>query len=182
MSIELNIHLGNANAAIAELRAMVNHEIECDTCDVADTIVRIVEACDLHHGGNLEGLILGIPGDYTDLISGLHEPDEDWDDNWDWLAPALAVARAFLVDESRCGAREAIVALDMLVGALAPNLAYGHRVGLMLNGIRDMADVLIAERRGVPDHYAVCAQSVAGVLAGGDFAIPLAPLTPAHTD
>ncbi|MCE7796030.1 hypothetical protein LWE61_05575 [Sphingobium sufflavum] len=61
--------------AIEALWETVTYE-HWDTCDVADAIVMVVEACDLHNGGNLEGLILGIPNDYSELIEGLHFPDE----------------------------------------------------------------------------------------------------------
>lgn len=63
-----------ARDAIEALWSLVNYE-HWDTCDVADAIVRVVESCDLHNGGNLEGLILGVPGDYSALIDGLHFPD-----------------------------------------------------------------------------------------------------------
>lgn len=63
-----------ARDAIEELWDVVNNE-HWDTCDVAEAIVLVVQACDLHNGGNLEGLILGIPNDYSDLIAGLHYTD-----------------------------------------------------------------------------------------------------------
>ncbi|EPR18290.1 hypothetical protein M527_13225 [Sphingobium indicum IP26] len=63
------------NDAILALSALVN-EHAWDSCDVADAIVDVVAACDLHHEGNLAGLILNVPDDYSDLLSGLHYPEE----------------------------------------------------------------------------------------------------------
>ena len=75
-SAEVEAKRLRARDAIEELWEVVNSE-HWDTCDVAEAIVLVVQACDLHNGGNLEGLILGIPNDYSDLIAGLHYPDEE---------------------------------------------------------------------------------------------------------
>lgn len=75
-SAEVEAKRLRARDAIEELWEVVNNE-HWDTCDVAEAIVLVVQACDLHNGGNLEGLILGIPNDYSDLIAGLHYPDEE---------------------------------------------------------------------------------------------------------
>lgn len=71
---EIEARRRRARDAIEELWDVVNNE-NWDTCDVAEAIVLVVQACDLHNGGNLEGLILGIPNDYSDLIEGLHYPE-----------------------------------------------------------------------------------------------------------
>jgi len=75
-SAEIEAKRLRARDAIEELWEVVNNE-HWDTCDVAEAIVLVVQACNLHNGGNLEGLILGIPNDYSDLIAGLHYPDEE---------------------------------------------------------------------------------------------------------
>lgn len=75
-SAEVEAKRLRARDAIEELWEVVNNE-HWDTCDVAEAIVLVVQACDLHNGGNLEGLILGIPNDYSDLIAELHYPDEE---------------------------------------------------------------------------------------------------------
>lgn len=64
------------NNAIFALTTTVNDQ-HWDGCDVADAIVEVVAACDFHHEGNLAGLFLGVPDDYSDLFSGLHCPDEE---------------------------------------------------------------------------------------------------------
>lgn len=46
-----------------------------DSCDTADALVEVAAACRFHTKGNLAGLMLGIPNDYSELIEGLHCPE-----------------------------------------------------------------------------------------------------------
>lgn len=64
-------------AAFGGISELVNAVVadHWDSCDIADAIVEIAAACGLHTNGNLAGLMLGIPNDYSELIDGLHCPE-----------------------------------------------------------------------------------------------------------
>ncbi|OCC24868.1 hypothetical protein MB02_05260 [Croceicoccus estronivorus] len=62
--------------AIDGLRYHITEE-PWDTCDIADAVVWIIKACDLHCDGNMAGFLLGIPDDYSAVIEGVHFPEVD---------------------------------------------------------------------------------------------------------
>ena len=64
--------------AVDGLRYYITEE-PWDTCDIADAVVWIIKACDLHCEGNMAGFLLGIPDDYSDVVEGVHFPELDLD-------------------------------------------------------------------------------------------------------
>lgn len=75
MTKELEALRLSAFGGISELMNAVVAE-HWDSCDIADAIVEVAAACGFHTKGNLAGLMLGIPNDYSELIEGLHCPEE----------------------------------------------------------------------------------------------------------
>jgi hypothetical protein len=64
-------------AAFGGISELVNAVVaeHWDSCDIADAIVEVAAACGFHTKGNLAGLMLGIPDNYSELIEGLHCPE-----------------------------------------------------------------------------------------------------------
>ena len=74
MTKEIEAQRLAAFAGISELVNAVAADY-WDSCDIADAIVEVAAACGFHTKGNLAGLMLGIPNDYSELIEGLHCPE-----------------------------------------------------------------------------------------------------------
>ena len=74
MTNEIEVQRSAAVGRVGELLTALAAD-HWDSCDVADAIVEVADACGFQTKGNLAGLMLGIPNDYSELMEGLHCPE-----------------------------------------------------------------------------------------------------------